>query len=260
MSEASISLRKAAKQIPGVRPAYIALMRAKRVVRRAVFGPTKAERYDIDTREVLRRVLSRDSVCVDLGANNGEILQMMLEFAPEGRHHAVEALPQLAARLGERFPGVTVHACAVSDAPGEREFQFVENHPAYSGLKRRVYPRADYEVRPITVPVRRLDDLLPTDARVRLIKADIEGGEYNAFQGAREVLRRCRPFIVFEFAAGSAGCYDVSPEMMYALLRRELSLNVSTMDRWLAGLPPLAERDFADSFRSGTDFYYLAYP
>jgi FkbM family methyltransferase len=235
-------------------------MRARRTVRRAVFGPNRTERYDIETVEVLRRVLQKDDVCIDLGANNGEILKEMLAFAPAGRHHAVEAIPHLADKLIEQFPSVVVHSCAVSDTTGEQTFHFVEDDPAYSGLRRRIYPRADFEVRPITVPVRRLDDLVPLDIVVRLIKADIEGGEYHAFLGARRILELSKPYVIFEFGAGATGFYGVSAEMMYTLLEGDAGLSISTMQRWLNGQPPLTCGEFQRSYEEGTDLYFLAYP
>jgi FkbM family methyltransferase len=235
-------------------------MRARNSVRRAIVGPTRGERYDLETGEVLKRVLSRDSTCIDIGANVGEILEMMTRCAPDARHHAIEALPHLAKRLTDRFPNVAVHSCAVGNETGEATFNYVKDQPAYSGLRQRSYPRNDYEIQLITVPVRRLDDLIPAEVVVRIIKADIEGGEYHALLGAREVIQRSKPFIIFEFGKGGAGWYGISPEAMYSLLNGEFGLNVSTMRRWLEDMPPLSAEDFADSFENDIDVYFMAYP
>jgi len=32
------------------------------------------------------------------------------------------------------------------------------------------------------------------------------------------------------------------------------------MRRWLAGLPPYAEAEFREVWRSGAEFYFIAYP
>jgi FkbM family methyltransferase len=255
-----MTLRRLLKRIPGARPTYIALMRAGGTVRRALVGPTRGERYDIETGQVLSRVLSRDSVCIDLGAHAGEILKLMLQFAPDGAHHAIEALPHMAESLAKQFPNVIVHSCAISDKTGEQTFNYVKDNPAYSGLRQRSYPRNDYEIRVITVPVRQLDDLVEPDLVVRVIKADIEGGEYHAFCGARQLIQRSKPFIIFEFGRGGGGWYGISPEMMYSLLHDEFGLSVSTMRRWLNGEPPLGRDEFTDSFQNDIDVYFLAYP
>lgn len=255
-----MTLRQLAKNIPGIRPTYIALMRAGGVVRRKLVGPNRGERYDIETGEVLSRVLSHDSVCIDLGAHNGEILKLMVQSAPGGVHHAVEALPHLVERLVKQFPNVVVHSCAVADETGEATFNYVMDHQAYSGLRQRDYPRDDCEIRVITVPVRRLDELIPGNVVARTIKADIEGGEYHAFCGARQLIKRSNPIIVFEFGKGGAGYYDISPKMMYSLLHHEFGLNISTMRRWLDEKPPLTFDEFANSFENNIDVYFMAYP
>jgi FkbM family methyltransferase len=255
-----MTLRQIVKAIPGARPTYIALMRAGGAVRRVVVGPNRGERYDLETSQVLARVLSRDSACVDLGAHEGEILKLMVRFAPNGTHHAVEALPHMSENLTKRFPNVVIHSCAVGEKTGEATFNYVMDHPAYSGLRQRSYPRNDCEIREIKVSVQRLDDLLPSDLVPRVIKADIEGGEYHAFCGARQVIQRSKPVIVFEFGKGGAGWYEITPEMMYSLLHDEFGLNVSTMQRWLRGEPPLKRAEFADSFQNDIDVYFMAYP
>jgi FkbM family methyltransferase len=235
-------------------------MRGLGAIRRSVIGPNRGERYDIETGQVLARVLKHDSSCIDLGAHNGEILKLMLHFAPDGKHHAIEALPHLAEKLTKQFPNVVVHSCAVGNETGEHTFNFVMDHPAFSGLQKRAYPRDDCEIQVITVPVRRLDDLVPSDLIVRVIKGDIEGGEYHAFCGSRELIRRSKPYIIFEFGLGGAGWYNITPEMMYSLLHDEFALNVSTMKRWLQGDPPLTKDKFSESFANNIDVYFMAYP
>jgi FkbM family methyltransferase len=255
-----MGIRQLARQIPGLRRAFIATVLFGGRVRRAIVGLNRGERYDFETGCVLKRVLNADSVCVDLGAHEGEILKLMVQYAPAGKHHAVEALPHMAEKLVKRFPQVVVHSCAVGQENGEFQFNYCVDHPAYSGLQKRTYPRNDVEIRVITVPVRKLDDLIPADVVVRCIKADIEGGEYHAFQGARNLISRSKPIIVFEFAKGGAGHYQITPTMMYELLHNEFGMNVSTMKRWLDGEPPLSGEKFALSFENNIDVYFIAYP
>lgn len=53
-------------------------------------------------------------------------------------------------------------------------------------------------VREVEVACRRLDDLVPVDAKVSLIKVDVEGHEANALHGASGLLERARPVVVCE--------------------------------------------------------------
>ncbi len=216
--------------------------------------------YDRQTEMVFRKVLAPDSCCLDIGAHKGEILSMMRRFAPRGSHHAFEALPHLADSLRRRFPAVRVHQAALSDRAGQAKFCFVENAPAWSGLRPRDYDIPNPLIRHIDVAMARVDDLVPSDARVDLVKLDIEGGEYHALLGARRIFAQHRPYLVMEAGRGSTGRYGVQSRDIYGLLHGEFSLQVSTMFRWLTGAQPFSGEEFHDNWEHGPDFYFFAYP
>lgn len=216
--------------------------------------------YDRQTDMVFRRVLRPDSGCLDVGAHAGDILKLMRRHAPRGRHHAFEALPHLAQRLRQRFPDVTVHHAAVSDRAGTASFCFVENAPAWSGLRRRDYDIASPAIKEIDVPLARIDDLVPQDQQIDLVKIDIEGGEYHALLGAEAIFTRCRPHLVMEAGRTSTGRYGVTPDAMYDLVTKRFGLRLSTMFRWLQSMPPFSREEFVDNWEHGPDFYFLGYP
>jgi FkbM family methyltransferase len=216
--------------------------------------------YDRETIEVLKRVLRRRSSAIDVGAHRGSILQHMMEFAPEGWHHAFEALPHLANYLKQKFPRVCVHEAAVSDRIGRAEFLHVENDPGYSGLRRRNYDRPDPLITAITVSTTTIDDSIPANLPIEFIKLDIEGGEYHALRGAQATIARCRPTIVFEASCHSTGQYGVTPGDLYSFLTDTLGYRVTTMRRWLDGKPAYTLDEFIDNWTSGPDYYFLAEP
>jgi len=215
-------------------------------------------RYDRQTIAVMRRVLGPDSLCVDVGAHDGSLLEKMFAFAPNARHLAIEPLPHLAEQLHSAFPNARVHDCALGDTRASASFQYVENDPGYSGLRRRVYDRPDPIVRELSVRVERLDDLVPSTERLAFLKVDVEGGEYHVLRGALETIRRGRPIIVFEAGEKSTGQYGVTAREMYTLVTDTLGYSLTTMHRWLTGGPPLT----ADQYHWGpeSDFYFLAAP
>lgn len=215
--------------------------------------------YDRDTVAVMDRVLRPDSCCVDVGAHQGSMLKPMLERTPRGICFAVEALPHLARRLREHFPRARVLETAVADYTGRAKFQFVTNAPGYSGLQRRLYDRPDPQIVEVDVAVSRLDDIIPADARIDLVKIDIEGGEYHALLGAGDLVARCRPVIVFEGGARSTGQYGVTPEMLFGLIADRFGMRLSTMRRWLDALPPYDLQSFVDNWGNGPEFYFIAY-
>jgi FkbM family methyltransferase len=218
------------------------------------------DQYDQQTFEVMRRVLRSDSCCIDVGAHTGSILEEMIRLAPGGAHFAFEPIPPLAAKLCSDFPTVRVVEAAVSDRSGTADFVYVENDPGYSGLRQRMYDRPDPVLKSITVNVVQLDDAIPKDQPVALIKLDIEGGEIHALRGALQLVLRCRPVIVFEGSSRSTGQYGVTPKEIFSLIDEQFGYRLSTMQRWLSNKPPYVEAEFCHNWDNGPDFYFIAYP
>ena len=221
--------------------------------------PSRNEIYDHQTLEVMKRHLTDNSVCIDVGAHSGSILKEMISLAPHGSHFAFEPLPHLAECLREQFPRASVYQLALSDQGGNVEFQYVVNASAYSGLRQRVYDQPDPQIKTIIVGTDRLDKVIPSDIRVSLIKIDVEGAEYLVMCGGVETIKRSRPVIVFEAGKKSTSCYGVTPKQIFNFLG-ECHLQVSTMERWLQGRRPFSNQEFCDSFNQGRDFYFIGHP
>lgn len=220
---------------------------------------TRNGMYNRQTVQVMRRVLKSDSACIDIGAHVGSVLREIMAIAPQGHHYAFEPLPELAQRLREKFPNVEIFENALSDQPGQSTFQHVINSPAYSGLRKRIY-EGEVEIQELTVDVERLDDIIPFDMPIRLIKLDIEGGEYHALRGAIATIQRNQPVIIMEASIGSTGQYDVTPEMFYDLMADELNYHISTMANWLNGSPAYDRDSFIKNWHEGPEYYFIAFP
>ncbi len=220
---------------------------------------TQNGKYNRQTVQVMRRVLKPDSSCIDIGAHLGSVLKDIVAISPQGQHFAFEPLPHLAERLRQKFPTVKIFENALSDRTGHTTFQYVTNSPAYSGLKKRIYDRS-VKIQEIEVDMVRLDDVIPEQAAIALIKLDIEGGEYHALQGALATIHRCQPVIVFEASIGSTGQYGVEPDMLYALVTEIMEYQISTMERWLQAAPGYDIGEFRKNWVSGPEFYFIAYP
>jgi FkbM family methyltransferase len=170
-------------------------------------------------RVVLATALRRDGNAVDVGANRGETLEMILDVAPDGRHVAYEPIPGMAQRLAAEFPGVDVRNAACSDEAGSAEFTHVVNAPAMSGLRQRAdLPEHATEVERFAVRLDKLDDALPEGYVPNLIKIDVEGAELLVMRGATETLARHRPFVIFEHGIGGADLYGSKPGELWDLL------------------------------------------
>ena len=185
----------------------------------------------------------------------------MLRSAPQGRHFAFEPLPDLAARLTRRFPGVQMHQVALSDAAGETTFHHVVDYTGYSGFRRlsKIPPNA--EVRELRVRTERLDDVLPPDLPIGFMKIDVEGAQLQVLRGAERTIMRWKPVIVFEHGALAQQPYGISSDMVWDLLTR-LGLRISCLGDWLSGQPSLGREEFARRVgpHATSEFCFVAHP
>ena len=205
----------------------------------------------------MKRVLTKDSNCADIGASVGDLLSHMQRLAPRGRHFAFEAIPASAALLRTKFPHATVVEVAVSDVEGTSEFHHVVSNPGYSGLRRRSYPRDDFEVQVVRVRTAPLDALLPPDLKMDFIKIDVEGAELQVLRGALRTIRTHRPCILFEHGKGAAEHYGTTPEMIHDLLAGECGMRIWTLRGFLENASPLGRADFAAEF-GGPNMNFVA--
>ena len=220
----------------------------------------RGRQYDRETVAVMRALLGLDANCVDVGAFRGDILREMLVVAPHGRHHAFEPMPAYAAALREAFPDVTVVAAALSEVPGRGSFAHVTSRPAVSGLRLRPDVPTSETVETIEVQVMRLDDALPRALPVHFIKIDVEGAELLVLRGARETLRRWKPYVVLEHSDLIARPYGGGSAEVFDFLVREAGLRVTLMSRWLRGEPDLDRDGFLRYRDVEGHFYFFAYP
>lgn len=222
---------------------------------------TPNQRYDHYTSIILRRVLKKNSAVVDVGCHRGEFLDEVLTLAPHGHHFAIEALPFMATELQKKYKdkAVTVCSVALGAESGETPFVYVPEAPAYSGLRQREYPRSVRRTETLTVPVKRLDDLLSQEYCPDFIKLDVEGGEWLVLKGAESVLRRCRPSVLFEFGRGAADRYGTVPEAMFEWWCA-LDYRIFTLKGFLENQKPLDKKAFEAFFRSGKEYYFFAAP
>jgi FkbM family methyltransferase len=153
--------------------------------------------FEPEVTALLGHLAPQMRVFYDVGANWG-YYPLLLGTDPRftGEIHAFEIAPRTAAGLRRlaAAAGITdkvrVHAHGLSQTDGEARL----SRERHSYLARIV--AADYRGRTERVAVHRLDglELSPPD----VIKLDVEGHEAAVLSGAQDLLRRCRPIIVFE--------------------------------------------------------------
>jgi FkbM family methyltransferase len=149
----------------------------------------------------IRDRLEDGSLFIDAGANIGFYTVVGAKaVGPAGRVFAVEMMPDTLDRLRETVEmnrvadRVTILPHALARRSGEEVVATVESGKFGQASIARD-PHAGE--RQLTVRTKTLDDLIPGDQPVRLIKLDLEGAELGALQGATRILQRTEA-IIFE--------------------------------------------------------------
>jgi FkbM family methyltransferase len=221
---------------------------------------TQNLKYDRLTKAIIKKAVKPSSVCIDVGCHKGEILDLILQQAPKGGHYGFEPIPSFYSALKNKY-GNKNHILhyALSDKEGMTTFQFVKNAPAYSGLKKRKYDVENPDIEEINVEVKTLDSLIPESTKIDLIKIDVEGAELGVLKGAKNVLFRNKPIVIFECGLGASDYYNTKPEEVFRILQNA-GLKISLLEGWIKKKKPLTEDQFVNIFKKNIEYYFIAHP
>jgi FkbM family methyltransferase len=150
-------------------------------------------------------LLKPGDVMVDVGANIGYFSMLASRIVgPVGNVYAVEASPSTRQRLETNLrlngvSNVTVLPCAAWNEAGRATFYTDPDNRGGSSLR-----ELHADVQADEVELVRLDDILPPEDfdRIRLIKIDIEGAEYQALQGLERILKTNRQLTIISEVEG----------------------------------------------------------
>jgi FkbM family methyltransferase len=232
----------------------------KKLVKKIPIAFTKNQQYDRQTNLIIKQVCTLHTNCVDIGAHKGEVLDIMLKYASAGTHYAFEPIPAMYLALKEKYSANAnshISDIALSDTKGTSTFNFVISNPSYSGLIKRKYDRQNEEDTVIEVKTDLLDNVLPPDYKVDLMKIDVEGGEYLVMKGALNTIKKYKPVIIFEHGLGASDCYGSTPVQVYELLTG-CGLSISTLKGWLKKKIGLSQKEFEDLYNSNKEYYFIA--
>lgn len=221
---------------------------------------TKNLAYDRMSRKLIRNCVRPSDHCVDVGAHKGEFLSYFTRLAPQGKHLAFEPIPQFYNSLKKHWRNrVQIFPYALSDRKGKSEFQWVKNAPAYSGLKRRKYAISKPEIETIEIETRCLDDFLDKNRPLRFIKIDVEGAEFLVLKGAKEILKKNRPFILFEFGLGASDYYQNTPQELFQFFD-SLDYALFNLKDAFQAEKALDLKTFENQYEKNSEYYFWAAP
>ena len=174
----------------------------------------KARTYEPHVTSVVRKTLKAGDVFLDVGANVGYFTLLAASLVEGGKVIAVEPNPQnlqllYSSLLENGSTNVRVHPYAASDQATILRFTTVGSN---GGV---VTEHAKSQEHFLLVPALRLDDLLAGEARLDLMKIDIEAHEPAAIRGMETLIRRLKPKLITEFHPWAMQLNNVEPPAAY---------------------------------------------
>ncbi|MBI4050178.1 MAG: FkbM family methyltransferase [Candidatus Doudnabacteria bacterium] len=174
-----------------------------------------------DVRALIR---TEHPVIIDGGSNQGELVDLLLNQYQHPRIYAIEANPDLAGRLREKFSQddrVTVIPKALGSFNGVSDFHIAGNLYSSSVFARGVFNERYHGtltafIKTISVPMVRLEKLVASEESIAVLKLDLEGSELAALQGARALLPKIKVIVTeVEFVDEYAGAPRFSELEMF---------------------------------------------
>lgn len=154
---------------------------------------------------LVSKLLKKDMVCLDVGANIGYYVLLENKFIGEnGKIIAIEPSPKNFEYLQknikmQKTKNIKAFNFAAGDKDGKIKFLIYEN-ASNSGM---VIPDGEEKKWPgevIEVPVKKIDSFLKENGIPKLdfLRMDVEGYEYHIFEGMKETLKKSKPLIYIE--------------------------------------------------------------
>jgi len=199
--------------------------------------------YDEDLHLLMEQIVKPGWVCLDVGANIGEVALHMGKLAgPAGAVHAFEPVPALYERLRAHVEKnraneiVRTHALALANANGKCTLACATADGENQGLASLVNTASGDVPLRIEVPTMRLDDFAAREQlkRVDLVKVDIQGAEMLFLDGARETLARFSPALLMEVSPDDLKCAGTDSRELCAKLA-ELDYKLFAVKRGRVG-------------------------
>lgn len=193
---------------------------------------------------------------VDCGAHRGLHLFPLSKIVGEnGLVIGFEPMPTYNVALLKRitsYRNILLFLYSLGELETQSDFAVVDNSPGYSGIRQRQIFNAsvlnDLLIKMLPVIVVKLDTILRPFRNVRFIKLDLEGGEFDALKGGRDLILNNKPVIVFEHAWHSGETYGYTRKeffgffsdigyTLFDILGNKLSPNVPEFAWYVWGFP-----------------------
>lgn len=194
--------------------------------------------------ELVTQLCDHHKTFLDVGSHIGSILSAVSSQSKTIKLIGIEAIPDKAKKLGQKFPNAEIHQCAVGNQEGEVSFYINTQKSGYSSLKQNSHNLESNTVE-IKVPITRLDTLISSN-NVDVIKLDVEGVELEVLYGSKNLIKNNRPVIMFESGPSVEENWIETKKEMWSLLTA-LDYEVFTPNRVAHNSPALSQETFIES-------------
>ncbi len=160
--------------------------------------------YEPEILSLIAREIKKGDTFLDIGANIGQHSLFTSHFVGDsGKVISFEPIKKIYGQFRESidlngFANITAHNLACGNESKKSEIYLNSGNMGGSSLV-CLPEKENYSGKEETTVVR-LDDFLPADQRIDLIKMDVEGYEYEALQGMKGLLIKNKPKMIMEFS------------------------------------------------------------
>jgi FkbM family methyltransferase len=216
--------------------------------------------YDLQAISVIHR-MPKDAVCVDIGVNEGQLLDAMYKHCSSGKIYGFEPIPELYNYLSKKYSSSRVHLqqMVLSDTEEEVSFFYFPGKTGVSGMDKRATLLKEIPSQELHYKAQLLDTILAGINRIDLMKIDVEGAELKVLKGARETITRCKPVVIFECGYGGLEFFNGTPEEIFDFFD-SLGYGICIQKVYLWNQIPLDRHSFLYGFNNGYEPQYIAMP
>ena len=159
--------------------------------------------YELGIERIISEFVQESETLIDIGANVGFYSCLAAAVNPSISIYAFEPNPNVRIRLATNLSKnnfserVSVLPFGLGNASKDSEFYVPPMSGTGAGSLKELHPE-EGESEKFIVSIKPLDQILNEIENIDLIKMDIEGAEFDAIQGARELIEKHKPVIIVE--------------------------------------------------------------
>jgi FkbM family methyltransferase len=212
---------------------------------------------------VAQNLIKRDNVVMDIGANRGRWTKMALTLAPLKKIYCVEPISDMCREISQQFhyrPELRIVNAAVADTIKDINFFFYANSPQMAELS-NIFGRPEVEIKngldiqTAHIKSITIDHICNIEKleHIDFIKLDVEGAEWLAIQGMKEMLEKhAIDHIQFEYG----GCFVDSKATLKEMMQYLGAYNFTVLRIFPNGL--IRFENWADEMENYLHSNYLA--